>query len=258
MSEETDYLRRYLADPEGIPIYDPNQIQGPPGEKGEKGDSGPIGPKGDPGINGTNGVDGNDGPIGQQGPQGIQGPVGPQGIQGPKGDQGIQGEQGIPGESGSSGYKLLLSKVYNTVLSNTTTTVQTLGTYTIPINVLSVGDHCKITLYFNKIGTLNICRYSVLYDAVAIMPEVAGGATDRGAYIEINLIMTSTSEQLVYYRAFRQNQGTWASAIPLVLSKVPANGGVLSFRANWNAAGTVDTAVLVSATVEVFKSVEVI
>jgi Collagen triple helix repeat (20 copies). len=76
----SEYIRKYLADPESIPIYDPTVPQGEPGPQG------PPGPKGDPGTNGTNGINGIDG---------AQGPIGPTG---PKGDK---GDQGIPGTSAS-------------------------------------------------------------------------------------------------------------------------------------------------------------
>ena len=86
-TEDTDYLRSHLADPETPPIYDPTQIQGPPGPIGPQGIPGPKGDKGDPGTNGTNGTNG------------AQGPIGPTGPKGDKGDKGDQGDQGIPGTS---------------------------------------------------------------------------------------------------------------------------------------------------------------
>ena len=76
MTEE--YVRRYLADPLAIQIYDPVYPPGPPGPQGEPGIPGPIGPPGEQGIPGE------------------IGPPGPAGPPGPSGEGGGNGFQEVP------------------------------------------------------------------------------------------------------------------------------------------------------------------
>lgn len=87
---DTGYLRRYLADPEGIDNY--NQY-------------GPPGPKGDPGPSGPQGIPGPIGPKGDKGDPGIQGPKGDIGNTGPQGPQGIPGTSG----TGSAAFSMTVS-----------------------------------------------------------------------------------------------------------------------------------------------------
>ena len=150
--------------------------------------------------------------------------------------------------------EVLLSKIYNVNLSNATSTVQTLASWTIPTNLMAAGDHLRIVAYYNKTGVANGYRANITFDAVNVFPEAAQAATDRGTIVRLDLIMLSATEQLAYGVAFRIAQNASLGVAPVQYTKSPAAGGVIAFRANWQATGTVDTLTLVSVTAELMRA----
>lgn len=98
-----------VIDSTGQWVGSPTGLVGPPGPAGPAGPAGPQGDVGPPGAMGPVGPQGLQGDEGPAGPKGIQGDVGPAGPEGPVGPQGLQGDegpagpQGMPGDAGPAG-----------------------------------------------------------------------------------------------------------------------------------------------------------
>ena len=149
--------------------------------------------------------------------------------------------------------EVLHSKIYNVNLSNATSTIQTLGSYTVAPNLTDVGDVLRVKVYAYKNGTTNAYRPSVNYDGTVVAAEFSQGATDRGTLLSLDLIMLSATQIYAFTRIDRMAAAV-ANNLPILITKAPLAGGVLAFNFNWNAAGSVDTLTFVSATVELIKA----
>jgi hypothetical protein len=151
---------------------------------------------------------------------------------------------------------VLLSKIYNTTLSNATSTIQAMATWVLPPGVVAVGDTLRITMYSTHTGAVNGFRHSVALDGVMVSGvEQVANATAKGMKVTAEIIVTAAATQvgsamsINFGQAVGAPNGPSAHAAPLV-----ASGGTFTFRGNWNAAGTVDTVTLVLVTVELVKA----
>jgi len=132
-------------------IQGPQGIQGETGLTGPKGDTGATGPQGEPGGIGDKGPTGDKGPVGDKGPTGDkgligdQGPAGtipgPAGDKGPTGDKGATGDKGPTGDTGATGSTgasgpngVTVYRLAN-LFTNSTTTLQDVTDWTIPVAI---------------------------------------------------------------------------------------------------------------------------
>ena len=178
--------------------------KGDTGETGSKGDTGETGSKGDTGETGETGLKGETGEIGETG---LTGSTGSQGIQGSTGLNGSQGIQGLTGLTGPQGIQGLTGP------STTTTTYNTLPTFTsrqIGYSTSVFGQNVAfLNFTFKKIAatiTLIPGVYTVEYNALITNMQSDTGYIHHGmCQCNISLPDTGSCYSIRTYDSWTDN-----------------------------------------------------